>query len=125
MNNKGFVKTLLIIVLLLLVMLLYYQTDETKDIVGMLISDIDVSNIDTEEIASVVEETLDENSVEITEAPTDEVVEDAVDEVKEETALVDASEMAHLLIKTSDITDKNIIDNIGKSSNDTDDEDEE
>ncbi|MBT7402510.1 hypothetical protein HN777_01830, partial [Candidatus Woesearchaeota archaeon] len=107
MNNRGFVKTLFIIVLLLLVMLLYYQTDETKEIVGMLISDIDTINVDTGEIVDVVEGTLDETSGELTEEVTEEIVEEVIDGVMEEATLVNASEMAHLLIETSDTASNN------------------
>jgi hypothetical protein len=127
MNNRGFVKTLLIIVLLLLVMLLYYQTDETKEIVGMLISDIDTINVDTGEITDIVEKTLDETSGEITEevteGVTEEIVEEVIDEVKEKATLVNASEMAHLLIETSSTSSKEIIEKLNApEANDTDED---
>ena len=126
MNNRGFVKTLFIIVLLLLVMLLYYQTDETKEIVGMLISDIDTINVDTGEIVDVVEGTLDETSGELTEEVTEEIVEEVIDGVMEEATLVNASEMAHLLIETSDIASNNIIEKLNApEDNDTEEDPED
>jgi hypothetical protein len=114
MNKKGFVKSFLIIILLLLVLLLYYQTDETKEIVGMLIAGIDVDSIDTGEFTDVVEGSL-ETPIEVIEEPIEpEPVEDPI-----ENTLVDASEKAHLLVSASGNSNRNILDNLDESQNNT------
>ncbi|MBT7062871.1 hypothetical protein HN924_02800 [Candidatus Woesearchaeota archaeon] len=61
-----------------------------------------------------------------TEEVTEEIVEEVIDGVMEEATLVNASEMAHLLIETSDTASNNIIEKLNApEDNDTEEDPED
>ena len=118
MNNRGFMKTISIIVLLFLVVGLYFYTDETKEVIGMMVADVD---IDPDEVVDV--------AVDIDAALVDGNDSDTVSDVLDlETGEpMDASQSAHLLVGdgSGETEARDILGTLNNPDNEPEDSDDE